>query len=338
MFQFMGEISDRDGALLEIPATINEASPAFIRAATSCGFIDANQIAQDNRRRTETRQGLLIQSGIALAGMSLLSLGLGWLMAGRVLEPLEDSYRAQRQFVANASHELRAPLARQRALIEVALANPDTSVDSLRTSHERVLAAEQHLEQLIDGLLTLTRGQAGLERREHVDLSALTSQAMIAREPQLAGLDLEVRSSLAAAPSVGDPRLIERLIANLLDNAIRHNVAGGWIEITTGTRDRRAFISTANTGATVPPEEIQRLFQPFQRLGAARTGHTTGHGLGLSIVQAIAGAHGAELTARPRPEGGLNIELSFPPASAGRPVATRRVALGRVRQVARRWL
>jgi signal transduction histidine kinase len=333
-FRFVGELSDRDGALLEIPATIDQGSPAFIRAATACGFIDGEQVAQANHRRTQTREQLLIQSGIALAGMSLLSLGLGWLMAGRVLQPLEDSYQAQRQFVANASHELRAPLARQRALIEVALADPDATVGSLRTSHERVLAAEQQLEQLIAGLLTLTRGQAGLEHREQLDLSALTSQAMLAREPQLAGLDLDVRSTLDAAPSVGDPRLIERLIANLIDNAIRHNTPGGWIEITTGTRERRAFISIANSGPTVPPDEIQRLFQPFQRLGAARTGHNnSGHGLGLSIVQAIAGAHGAELAARPRSEGGLTIVLSFPPATgadAGRTFVTARPQRGSV--------
>jgi signal transduction histidine kinase len=103
---------------------------------------DTKATAADNRRRTQVRQELLLQSGIALAGMSLLSLGLGWLMAGRVLQPLEDSYDAQRQFVANASHELRAPLSRQRALIEVALAKPETNVAALRTAHERVLAAE----------------------------------------------------------------------------------------------------------------------------------------------------------------------------------------------------
>ena len=259
--------------------------------------------AQDNRRRTQVRQELLIQSGIALAGMSLLSLGLGWLMAGRVLQPLEDSYQAQRQFVANASHELRAPLTRQRALIEVALANPEANVASLRPAHERVLASEQQLEQLIDGLLALTRGQAGLERRERLDLATLTSQALLARESELAGLDLDVRATLATAPTAGDPRLLERLIANLIDNAIRHNIPGGHVEITTGTRDRHAFVSITNTGPTIPPEQIQRLFQPFQRLGGARTRHNGGHGLGLSIVQAIANAHGAELSARARPRG-----------------------------------
>ena len=316
-----GMIADRDGAILAIPATINTDSTAFTQAATTCGFMpDYTKLtAQDNRRRTQTRQQLLIQSGIALAGMSLLSLGLGWLMAGRVLQPLEDSYQAQRQFVANASHELRAPLTRQRALIEVALASPEANLASLRRAHERVLASEQHLEQMIDGLLALTRGQAGLERRERRSTSRPSPPRPCSRASlQLAGLDLDVRATLDAAPAAGDPRLLERLIANLIDNAIRHNTPGGHIEITTGARDRHAFVSIANTGPTIPPEEIQRLFQPFQRLGGARTRHNNGHGLGLSIVQAIANAHHAELGARARPEGGLTIEVSFPPATGAK--------------------
>jgi len=319
---FIGALSDRDGALLAIPATINQQSPAFVRTAVTCGFMDGNQIAQESRRRAQTRQALLIQSGIALAAMSLLSLGLGWLMAGRVLQPLEDAYQAQRQFVANASHELRAPLTRQRALIEVALASPKADFASLRNAHERVLASEQDLERLIDALLALTRGQAGLERRDHLDLAALTSQTMLARESQLAGLDLDVRARLDPAPTAGDPRLLERLIANLVDNAIRHNTPGGHVEISTGTRDRRAFVSVANTGPSVPPEQIARLFEPFQRLGGARTHHNSGHGLGLSIVQAIADAHRAALSAHARPEGGLTIEVSFPPAAGAGSSAT----------------
>jgi signal transduction histidine kinase len=311
----LGNVDDRDGAILVLPYTVNQQSPAFIHAATACGFIDGNQLAQDNRQRAGARQQLLIQSGIALAGMSLLSLGLGWLVAGRVLQPLEDSYEAQRQFVANASHELRAPLTRQRALIEVALASSEANVDSLRRAHERVLASEQQLEQLIDSLLALTRGQAGLQRREQLDLAALASQSVLARESELAGLELDVRATFDPAPTAGDPRLLERLIANLIDNAIRHNTPGGRVEVTTGTRDRHGFLSVANTGATIRPEQVERLFEPFQRL-EARTRHDNGHGLGLSIVRAIATAHGAELTAHPRPDGGLTIEVSFPPATA----------------------
>jgi len=311
---FFGVLSDRDGAILAIPEGIDQGSPAFVHAATTCGFMDGNQTAQDDRERTHTRQQLVIQSGIALAGMSLLSLALGWLVAGRVLQPLGDAYEAQRQFVANASHELRAPLTRQRALIEVALASPGANAASLRNAHERVLASEQHLEQLIDALLALARGQAGIERRERLDLAALTSQAMLARVSQFSEPDLDVRLTLDPAPTAGDPRLLERLITNLIDNAMRHNISGGHVEITTGTADRHAFVSISNTGPTVPPEQIQRLFEPFQRLGGARTQHNSGHGLGLSIVQAIANAHGAELSADPRPEGGLTVDVSFPPA------------------------
>jgi signal transduction histidine kinase len=311
----LGEVSDRDGAILVFPATLNMQSQPFTHAAAACGFMSdsSEQTAHDDRRRTQVRQELVIQSGIALAAMSLLSLGLGWLMAGRVLQPLADSFQAQRQFVANASHELRAPLTRQRALIQVALADPGADVAALRAAHERVLASEQDLEQIIDGLLTLTRGQAGLERREHLDLADLTARLILARESQLGDLGIEMRATLARAPTAGDPRLLECLVANLIDNAIRHNISGGHVEVATGVRDRHAFVSIANTGPTVPPEQIERLFRPFERLGGARTSRTSGHGLGLSIVEAIITAHGAAITAGARPDGGLTIEVSFPP-------------------------
>jgi signal transduction histidine kinase len=311
-------MSDRDGAIFAIPATIDTGSATFTRASNACGFQPDKTgfAARNNRRTTQVRDQLLLQSGIALAGMALLSLGLGWLIAGRVLQPLQDSYEAQRQFVANASHELRAPLTRQRALIEVALANPDADVTSLRRVHERVLASEQHLEQLIDALLALTRGQAGLERRERFDLAALATRALHAQRSEAASLDLDIQATLEPAPTAGDPRLLERLITNLIDNAIRHNARGGHIEIATGTRDRHAYVSVANSGPAVPPQEIARLFQPFERLSVARTHHDGGHGLGLSIVEAIAAAHGAELSARPRPGGGLILNVSFAPAGA----------------------
>jgi signal transduction histidine kinase len=230
---------------------------------------------------------------------------------------LDAAFEAQRQFVANASHELRTPLTRQRALIQVALADPEASFSSLRAAHERVLASEQHLEQILDGLLALTRGQAGLERSEHLDLATVSSEAMLARGAQLAGLELHVRATLDRALVEGDARLIERLVANLIDNAIRHNVPAGSVVITTGTRDGHAFLAVSNTGPSVPPEQIERLFQPFQRLSGARTRHDGGHGLGLSIVKAIANAHSAEVSAGARPEGGLVIEVQFPPVIDG---------------------
>ncbi len=277
-----------------------------------------------NNQHAHVLRYLALESGIALAGMSVLSLLLGWVVAGRVLQPLEDSYRAQRQFVANASHELRAPLTRQRALIQVALADPDASFDSLRVAHERVLASEQDLEQLIEGLLALTRGQAGLERGESFDLATVTSEALLTREAQLDGADLDVQVTLESAPALGDPRLIERLATNLLDNAIRHNVPSGRIEIVTGSRDGRAFMSVTNTGPEISPDAIERLFKPFERLGDARTRHDNGHGLGLSIVRAVADAHRADLSARALPTGGFAVEIVFPAEAAIRQPAERR--------------
>ncbi len=224
---------------------------------------------------------------------------------------LDAAFAAQRQFVANASHELRAPLTRQRALIQVALADPDANLASLRAAHERVLASELHLEQMIEGLLTLTRGQAGLERRERLDLAAIAAKALLAREADAAGLGLDIRTRLDPAPTVGDPRLLERLIANLLDNAIHHNVPDGHVEITTGSGDQRAFLTLANSGPMIPPEEVPRLLQPFQRLYGTRTDHAGGNGLGLAIVDAIAAAHRATLSAQARPGGGLIVEVTF---------------------------
>jgi signal transduction histidine kinase len=139
-------------------------------------------------------------------------------------------------------------LTRQRALIEVALASPKADLASLRAAHERVLASEQDLEQIIDGLLTLTRSQAGPERREPLDLAALTTQALRARETPLASRALDLHATLEPAPTIGDPRLIERLIANLIDNAIRHNTPDGHLYITTGTSDQYAIVRRTGFG------------------------------------------------------------------------------------------
>jgi signal transduction histidine kinase len=309
--RFSGVVADREEAILVIPATI-EQSPAFAQAQSVCDFnLDRSGAIAASHQRTQTRKELLIQSGIALAGMALLSLVLGWLMAGRVLQPLEDSYQAQRQFVANASHELRAPLTRQRALIQVALADPDADLASLRAAHERVLASEQHLEQMIDALLALTRGQAGLERREPLDLATVAAEVLRTRDSQVADLGLDVRATLAPAPTAGDPRLVELLIANLVDNAIRHNISQGHVELTTGNRHQHAFLIVTNSGTTVAVEEVPRLLQPFERLHGTRTTHGSGNGLGLSIVAAIAAAHRATLSVQPRPGGGLTVEVVF---------------------------
>jgi signal transduction histidine kinase len=325
----------------------------------------------------------LIGSGIALAAMTLVAVGLGWVMSGRVLRPLrtitwaarnvsasnlhqrlaldgpddelkelgdtfdgllgrlEAAFDAQRQFVANASHELRTPLARQRTLVEVALAEPEPTVAALRAVCERVLVAGEQQERLIEALLTLARSQRGLDQWEPIDLAALTADVLQAREAEAAGKSLQVSCTVAGGamgpagpPAVllGDARLTERLVANLVDNAIRHNLPGGWISVRVGMHQGQAVLTVANSGPVVPPGEVSRLFAPFQRFGAARgagpngagpngagssSQRRDGQGLGLSIVSAIAAAHGADLQALARPGGGLHIELRFPPPPAG---------------------
>jgi signal transduction histidine kinase len=231
-----------------------------------------------------------------------------------LLGRLEASFNAQRQFVANASHELRTPLTRARTLAEVAVSDPNASVDSLRASHQRVLAAGKQQERLIEALLTLARSERGLDDHETFDLATITTAMLYAREHEAKQRGLSVHASVAPAAISGDPRLAERLVANLLDNALRHNRPGGRVDVATTTTSGQAILSVANTGPLVPPEEVARIFQPFQRLGADRTDQSDGIGLGLSIVAAIATAHAATLTTRAQPAGGLDIEVGFPSA------------------------
>jgi signal transduction histidine kinase len=335
----------------------------YIRAPTAATLAQARAqinrlLAQANQQHAAELHQLLVMSGVALAIMAVVAIGLGWLVAGRVLHPLrtistavqtisarnlharlaldgpddelkelgttfdgllgrlEAAFEAQRRFVANASHELRTPLTRQRTLLEVALGDPEATVESLQATYGRVLAAVEQQERLIEALLTLARSERGLERREPLDLAAVAGEVLLARrlEAQRCGLHMAV--ALGAAPTAGDPRLVERLMTNLVDNAMRHNVAAGWLAVSTETGDGQARLCVANSGPVVPPAAVERLFQPFQRLGAERTAPRDGLGLGLSIVQAIATAHGATLAAEAPPGGGLAIEVRFPAAAA----------------------
>jgi signal transduction histidine kinase len=169
---------------------------------------------------------------------------------------------------------------------------------------------------MIEALLTLARSERGLDQHEPFDLAEVTDCVLASRRPEAERRQLHLQATLEPAETSGDPRLAERLVANLVDNALRYNQPHGRVDVTTTSKAGRAVVSVANSGPPVPPDEVERLFQPFQRLGADRTDHGTGIGLGLSIVKAIAVAHGASLTAGAQPGGGLDIEVSFPSVDA----------------------
>ena len=225
---------------------------------------------------------------------------------------LEAAFDSQRHFVASASHELRTPLTAERALLQVALADPDAPAAELRAACTQALALGEQQEQLIDALLTLASSERGIEQPEPFDLARLAGSVLAARAGAAQRGQIKLTATLGPAPAAGDPSLAESLVSNLVDNALRHNVTGGQVEIYTGQAAGQATISVRNTGPAVPPGQVDRLFQPFQRLGTGRTSQAAGHGLGLAIVAAIARAHHATVSARARPAGGLDITVTFP--------------------------
>lgn len=293
----------------------------------------------------------LLQPMIALAIMALISLLLGWFIAGRVLRPvltmterlrqisdrnvherlalpgrrnelkdladtvdgllgrLETALDAHKGFVANAAHEMRTPLTVERALLEEQLIDPGASLESFRSNFERLLVISDQRGALLESLLTLSSSEQGRVADEMVDLTELVELALRERMPDAEQRGVQVVTSLRPASVPGDPVLLGRLLVNLCDNAIHHNIPGGTVEVGIQRKIGRTVLTVSNTGEVISADQVDRLFEPFQRL--RRTADDGHHGLGLSIVRAIARAHGATLTAHPRPGGGLVVECTF---------------------------
>jgi signal transduction histidine kinase len=232
-----------------------------------------------------------------------------------MLDRLQAAFEAQRRFVADASHELRTPLAVMRTEVDVALADPDASAADLRAAAEVVRDATERADRLVEALLLLARSDRvqleGLPHRERVELPDVVQTALDGVAAEVRARGLQVASSRAPAGVLGDRVLLERLAGNLVENAVRHNVDGGWLRVDTGTVQGRARLQVSSSGPVVPVEDVPHLFEPFRRSGAARTARR-GAGLGLAIVRAVAAAHGGTVAALAPREGGLVVTVDLP--------------------------
>jgi signal transduction histidine kinase len=293
--------------------------------------------------------------------MTVVSGGVGWMMAGRVLRPvssitaaarraserhlgerlaltgpkdelkeladtfdqmlerLDAAFAIQRRFVADASHELRTPLTVMRTAIEVTMAKPARTPDQLEAMAAKVARSAAQAEALIEALLTLAASEQAPASPELVDLATAAEDAVDSAAARAGQLGLRIDTDLAAAPACGNRLLLERMVGNLVDNAVRHNIRGGWISIRTGTGGQEAQFAIANSGPVISEELVPSLFEPFRRV-EERTSLQDGTGLGLAIVRSIGTAHGACVEAHSLPAGGLGILVTLPLAGgAGGP-------------------
>jgi signal transduction histidine kinase len=347
---------DNAAAFLELcRPTIGENIPDPQTARKCQAAFTEGVIMGQKGQRTNTLSNLLQYSILTLVLVTALAALIGWIVASRAMRPvhqiasaaraaarhdlsarvgltgprdelreladtfddmltrLQAAFDSQRRFIANASHELRTPLAVMSTSVDVVLAkSPPSPAELVAMGHE-VRAAAGHAERLIDALLTLARNEHGLKTRAEVDLDVMIEDAADAVD---AG-DRQIHKSLQPAVVVGDPVLLERLVANLLDNALRYNVSGGSVWLALSCMDGLAQLTVGNTGPGVPPDDVEGLFEPFRRLNE-RNG--SGHGLGLAIVRSTAAIHGGGVRAAARDGGGLSVVVTLPcaPAPAGR--------------------
>ncbi|WP_231333785.1 sensor histidine kinase [Actinomadura graeca] len=302
----------------------------------------------------QTMRQLVGRSLVALGGVGIITLVLGYFVADRALSPLQrvtatarrlsestlherialegpddeikeladtfdamlerlgQAFDSQRRFVANASHELRTPLAINRTLLEVALGDPEVS-DDLRAVGRTLLATNARHERLIEGLLLLARSERELTTRNPVDLAEIAATVLEHSARRDHDNDVSVHPELTSGTALGDPVLLEHLVSNLVENAIKHNEDGGELWLRTGLLDGWATVQVENTGPAVPAYEVERLFEPFRRLNADRVESAKGAGLGLSIVRSVVLAHRGAVYAAPRPGGGLIVTVRLPP-------------------------
>jgi len=228
-----------------------------------------------------------------------------------MLGRLARSFDGQRRFVANASHELRTPLTINRTLVDVAVRRPDATDDVKRLGESLLLVNTRH-ERLIDGLLALTEGEQAVLDRRPFDLTDVAEHVLDQAAEEAAEREVAIHRLLDPAPTAGEAVLVERLVQNLVENAIRHNHPKGEVWVTTRRRAERVELVVANTGLQVAPYEIETIFEPFRRLHGDRLRSDRGSGLGLSIARVVTEAHGGTIVARPREEGGLTIAVELP--------------------------
>jgi signal transduction histidine kinase len=228
-----------------------------------------------------------------------------------MLGRLDRAFTSQRRFVANASHELRTPLATERVLIDEALANRGASPEELRAILEQLRVNSEETEGIIGALLLLARSERGIDQWSRVDLADVAGCVVARAMAEAVTCGVELQSDLLAAAVAGDPSLLERLAGNLVENGIRHNVAGGWVRVTTTTEAGWGVLHVSNSGRVLDPESVAGLVEPFRRSGPDRSSTVGGFGLGLSIVDAIVQAHGGRLLLAARPDGGLEVRVAL---------------------------
>ena len=235
-----------------------------------------------------------------------------------MLGRLDTAFTAQREFVANASHELRTPLTIIRTEVDVALSDPEISPEELQEMGTAITEAVGRSEGLIDGLLVLASADAeGRPAMTELDLAEIAANEVDLTSSEADALGLRLELDLKPAPVLGDPALLERLVGNLVENAVHHNLPDGWFSVKTRTEGDRAMLTVANGGPILPPEELEKLFERFYRPDKSRSRKTGGFGLGLSIVKSVATAHGGTVQLTGLAEGGLEVTVTLPAATPG---------------------